>query len=458
MLSRFIRNRIEAQLPFTPNDGQKQAIDSLCGFLIQRDERVCFILRGYAGTGKTSLVGALVRALAGMQIPCVLMAPTGRAAKVMNRYSGLPAYTIHRAIYRSQSAQANHPDAGHFSLAPNMLQGAVIIVDEASMLSSERDNPMFGSGCLIDDLVRWVYNGKGCRLLLVGDDAQLPPVGQTASRALDSRWMEGYDLHVSEHTLTEVARQAEASGILRNATRLRAGEEQMDEYADFQTITPDRVMDTIERSYREAGEDETLVVTRSNFRTNLFNQGIRARILWRENLLEAGDRIMVSRNNYAEEEEFIANGEMFTIRRLRNERELYGFHFADAELSGIDREFEIQRTVWLDTLTTDTPEQSFGLQRQLFDRIAEDYPEIRDRKKLAQKVMESPYYNALQIRYAYAVTCHKAQGGQWKHVLIDMPPRREDEEANDYQRWLYTAITRATEQIYTIKSEKESEK
>lgn len=458
MIQKFIANRILAQLPFEPNEGQKTAIDQLCQFLTSRNERPCFILRGYAGTGKTSLVGALVRALGGIDIPCVLLAPTGRAAKVMSRYSGFPAYTIHRAIYRSLSPSLPQGEGARFTLAPNMLKHAVFIIDEASMLSAERDNMLFGSGCLLDDLVSHVYNGYGCRMILVGDDAQLPPVGHTTSPALQADYMAGYGLDTHEMTLTTVARQAAESGILSNATRIRNGNNQLCFTPDFIQLAPQDVMQRLEDSYREVGEEETLILTRSNFRTNLFNQGVRGRILYREELLEAGDRIMVTRNSYAnenanEDKEFIANGEMFKIRRLRNEREIYGYHFVDAELISVDREFEITRVLWLDTLTTDTPEQNFELQRELYSRIAEDYPEIRNKRELNKKIMASPYYNALQIRYAYAVTGHKAQGGQWKHVYIDVPL----EEREDHQRWIYTAITRATERIFWINSAENKE-
>lgn len=447
MLESFVSARIRVQLPFVPNEGQQHAIDAMSAFLCARQPRLCHILRGYAGTGKTSLVAAVVRALAGMNVPCVLLAPTGRAAKVMSRYSGIPAYTIHHAIYHGD------PATGHFTLSDNVLRGAVVIVDEASMLSVERDNPTFGSGCITDDLVTWTMAGAGCRLLLVGDDAQLPPVGQSESRALDAEWMAGYGLTLSESVLTNVARQDRESYILVNATRIRAGETEPVYGPDFVQLEPQQVMESIERSYREAGEDETLILTRSNIRTNLFNQGIRARLLWREEQLENGDRIMLSANNYAEDA-FLANGEMLEVKRLRNEREMYGFHFVDAELIGVDSPYEISRLVWLDTLVADSPQDSYRMQQELFARIAEDYPEIRNKRELRKKVMESPYYNALRIRYAYAVTCHKAQGGQWRHIYIDAPLRDPDSptamDDTEYARWLYTAVTRATERVYWI--------
>ena len=439
------------------------------------------MLRGYAGTGKTSLVSAIVRALGGMQIPCVLLAPTGRAAKVMTQYSGFPAYTIHHAIYRKGEKE-------QFTLAPNMLQGALFIVDEASMISSLRDESPFGSGCLLDDLVRYVYSGKRCSMLVVGDDAQLPPVGQSESNALNPDFMAGYELNIRHYTLTEVARQAEDSGILSNATAIRkilasptltppdlaskGGDSLLTFGKDVIRLSGAEVQEQIERSYQEVGIDQTLILTRSNKRTNLYNQGIRASLLDRDSLIASGDRLMITRNNYywselAKEDDddtrFLANGDMVEVRRLRNERELYGFHFVDADLACLDYDYDISVTLWLDTLTTDSPEASYALQRTLFDRIAEDYPEIKSRKELIKTILATPYYNALQVRYAYAVTGHKAQGGQWRHVYIDPTQWKmkngefvldELTDSIDGLRWLYTAITRATERIYWLSAAK----
>ena len=454
---------LTTQLPFAPNPGQEQLIARWASFLVDRNPRRCFILRGYAGTGKTALLSALVRALSGLQVPCVLLSPTGRAARVMSRYSGMPAFTIHRAIYRRQRD-------GHFALSPNGLKRGVFIVDEAGMLSAERDNTLFGSGSLLDDLVRHVYSVPHCYLILVGDDAQLPPIGQTSSLALSADFLSGYGLTVYEHVLTEVARQALDSIILRNATSVRLSTSIAHTLnhllfaPDFVRLAPSEVSSAIERSYASVGMAETIILTRSNFRANIYNAGVRAQILWKEELLSAGDRLMVSRNNYfspsgeSEDEAFLANGEMLEVRRLRGERELYGFHFVDALLSGIDRPFEIERTLWLDTLSTDRPEDAHAMLNTLFSRIALDYPEIHNRAELVKQVTASPYYNALCIRYAYAVTCHKAQGGQWKHVYIDVPRSAPDSATTwsdtEQQRWLYTAITRATERVYWVEPEK----
>ena len=474
MLQDFIIGRIKAQLPFEPNEEKEGLFTALGQFIISRDPRKAFILRGYAGTGKTSVMSALVRALAELKQPCVLLAPTGRAAKVLSRYSGAQAYTIHKKIYRQ-----NQLGQEAFSLTDNLHRNTLFIVDEASMLSGNRDNTTFGSGCLLDDLVRFVYNGPGCSLLLVGDDAQLPPVGSTNSPALEADYMRGYGLQVTGYGLTDVARQALDSGILSEATRIR---EKISDFrfqiSDFRLeigdlsvqpngkdivkLSGENAIETLEDSWRTVGAEETLIITRSNKLTNLYNGSVRANVLWKEDELSNGDRIMVTKNNYFwaeeyEDLEFIANGDMFEIERLSNHHELYGFHFAKASLRSVDYNWEIEALVWLDTLTTDSPEANYMLQKELFARIAEDYPEIRNKKELVKTIFESPYYNALQIRYAYAVTCHKAQGGQWRHVYIDSGLTDEwtnelaDVEKHEYLRWLYTALTRATEKIYLLR-------
>jgi len=468
MLSDFIISRIQAELPFEPNAEKGGLLQALGAFIVSREERKAFILSGYAGTGKTSVMSALVRALAALKQPCVLLAPTGRAAKVLSRYSGKQAYTIHKKIYRQ-----NQLGQEVFSLCDNLHQNTLFIVDEASMLSGARDNTTFGSGCLLDDLVRYVYNGRGCSLMLVGDGAQLPPVGSLNSPALDADYMGyHYEMQISNYELHEVARQALDSGILSEATRLRNQLGNLGSLRDLEIQANNRdiirlkgeeVIETLENSWREVGAEETLIITRSNKMTNLYNQGVRARILWKEDELSNGDRLMVTKNNYfwtqdeEDEMEFIANGDMFEIERLAHHHELYGFHFAKATLRSIDYDHEIEALVWLDTLTTDSPEDNFLYQKELFARIAEDFPEIRNKKELIKKIYDSPYYNALQVRFAYCVTCHKAQGGQWKHVYIDKGLSEEglkeltEVERREFLRWLYTAITRSTEKIYLLR-------
>ena len=491
LLENFISHRIFSNLrtqavnkegepiPFVPNAGQRELIERLGTFLLDSTEGKLFILRGYAGTGKTSIVSALVRTLRSLGQKCVLMAPTGRAAKVLSRYASdddgerVPAYTIHKYIYRQ-----NELGKERFSLGDNLFHHALFIVDEASMLSDIREpGSPFGSGCVLDDLMRFVYNGQGCSLMLVGDTAQLPPVGHTTSPALNDDYMARYtvpNLHISSYTLTEVARQADSSAILRTATGIR---EHISELAERLTpatgehvtieSAPELVLlngadlqQTLEKSYNECSMAQTLIVTRSNKRTNLYNQGVRAYILWKDDQLSTGDRIMVNKNNYFwgkdyEGVEFIANGDMFEVTRIRNFRELYGFHFADATLQNIDYEAEreMEAIVWLDILQAESDEQVYQMQQDLFYRVAEDYPEIHNKRELIRTVYESPYYNALHIRYAYAVTCHKAQGGQWQHVYIDQGPVPDEQRDISYLRWLYTALTRATEKVYLINYE-----
>ena len=478
MIENFVKNRIKQALPFTPNEGQEELLGLLAHFLVAQtgtpphtadgtnasdNERHTFILRGYAGTGKTSLMAALVRAMYELKQPVVLLAPTGRAAKVLSRYAGMVAYTIHKCIYRQQRLGVED-----FAIAENKHRHTLFIIDEASMISGQRNDSNFGTGMLLDDLVSFIYSGAGCRMLLLGDDAQLPPIGSNLSPALDAQYMAGYGLYVTTYTLTQVARQALDSGILENATRLRnrladnhslsfADDENWIYTPDFQALTGTYFLEELERSYREVGDEDTIILTRTNRRTNLYNQGVRARILWKEDEVSTGDRLMVSKNNYFWTEQyddlpFLANGDMLEIVRLRNTREMYGFHFADASLRSLDYDWEIDAVLWLDTLSTDSPEANYELQKTLFARIAEDYPELqRNRRKLTEAVYKSPYFNALQVRFAYAVTCHKAQGGQWKRVFIDTGNVPLEQRDTNYLRWLYTAVTRATECVYLLK-------
>ena len=475
MLEKFIQNRIIQCLPFTPNEGQMELLDKLSRFITSQEARKAFILRGYAGTGKTSIMAALVQSLKQLNQRFVLLAPTGRAAKVLGRYAGYPAYTIHKYIYRQKQLGEEV-----FTLNDNLHKHTLFIIDEASMISGVREAGSFGSGMLLDDLVKYVYSGEGCSMLTLGDDAQLPPVGSIVSPALQADYMRGYQLDISTHTLTQVARQALDSGILENATKLRdlalgitlPTEENeveelwkiLEEKADIKTIAPQESQELIEASHNEVGEEETILLTRTNKRTNIYNQGIRARILWREEEISSGDRIMISKNNYFwtekyEDLPFIANGDMLEIVRLRNMREMYGYRFVDAQLRALDYDWEIDAVLWIDTLNSDSAEATQQMQRDLFEKIREDYPELQHKKKeLIKTIYQSPYYNALQMRFAYAITGHKSQGGQWKHVFIDPYKGQRGgavsdrgEEARSFYRWIYTAITRATEQVYILK-------
>ena len=448
-------------MPFSPNEEQSRLLCELGTFLTSREEERLFLLRGYAGTGKTSIMSAMVRALQKLQQKTELLAPTGRAAKVLSAHAGKSAYTIHKRIYRQRSMGEMQ-----FNLSFNAGQDTIYIVDEASMIATDSgESSNFGTGRLLDDLIQFVYSGHNCCMILIGDNAQLPPVGQETSPALDKEYLEGYGLHVTAFQLTMVARQALESGILRNAThirnRLSEGKVDFmpdfftDGYSDIVRLSGEEMPDEIERAYREAGVAETIVVTRTNRRMNLYNQGIRARILWKEDELSGGDRLMVTKNNYFwtrqyEGIDFLANGDIFEVIRLRNTRELYGFRFADASLRAVDYDWEIDCIVWLDTLLTESPDKNYQLQQTLFQRIAEDYPEIKSKKEMVKAIMDSPYYNALQVKHAYAVTCHKAQGGQWKRVFVDQGSITEEQLGTDYYRWLYTALTRATEKLYLI--------
>ena len=482
MLEKFIQNRIIQCLPFTANEGQLELLDKLSRFITSQEPRKAFILRGYAGTGKTSIMAALVQSLKQLNQRFVLLAPTGRAAKVLGRYAGYPAYTIHKYIYRQKQLGEEV-----FTLNDNLHKHTLFIIDEASMISGVREAHGFGSGMLLDDLVKYIYSGEGCSMLTLGDDAQLPPVGSIISPALQAEYMAGYQLDITSHTLTQVARQALDSGILENATKLRdlalgitlptednEVEELwriLEEKADIQTIAHQELQELIETSHNEVGEEETILLTRTNKRTNIYNQGIRTRVLWREEEISSGDRIMISKNNYFWTEKyenlpFLANGDMLEIVRLRNMREMYGYRFVDAQLRALDYDWEIDAVLWIDTLYSDSPEITQNIQRDLFSKIAEDYPELqRNKKELVKTIYQSPYYNALQMRFAYAITGHKSQGGQWKRVFIDpykgqpIPTpslkgrEQHSEEAKSFYRWIYTAITRATEQVFILKAQ-----
>ena len=464
MLNQFLEQRILSELPYEANTEQLELVHKWADFLTTHRQNRCFVLRGYAGTGKTSMVAALVRAMDKLKQRTCLLAPTGRAAKVLSSYSGFPAYTIHKCIYRQRSMVQQT-----FDLSFNAHAGTLFIVDEASMISNDYTiGSQFGTGCLLDDLIQYVYAAPDCRLLLIGDTAQLPPVGQSNSPALDDHTLSCYGLELTTHELTIVARQQLESGILYNATILRNkliegkanGKPYIttDDFDDIRKISGSEMLELIEQSYREAGLDNTIIVNRTNKRMNMYNNGIRNQILWKEDLLSGGDRVMITKNNYYWSEKyeglsFLANGDMLEVVRMRNERQLYGYKFADASLSSLDYDWEIDVIVWLDTLLSESPDESYKMQRKLFELIAEDYPEIHSKKELVKTIMSNPYYNALQIKHAYAVTCHKAQGGQWKNVFIDEGNLSEDMYDEDYYRWLYTAITRAKEKIYLINFE-----
>ena len=454
-----------------PTKEQEKAISLLSDFLLSREQDSIFLLKGYAGTGKTSLLAALVRTMQQLRLRVMLLAPTGRAAKVLSNYAGAPAFTIHRKIYRQKSIT----EMDVFQNNINMRQDTLFIVDEASMIANDaHEQTMFGTGRLLDDLMQYVYSCNGCRLLLVGDTAQLPPVGETESPALSRTMLEGYGMEVTELCMTQVVRQLEESGILWNATMLRSLIQNDDVYAfpklrgksfpDIKVLPGNELIEALEQSYRNHGTDGTIVVTRSNKRANIFNNGIRTRILDYETELSGGDLIMVAKNNYywtereqaangvaADAMTFIANGDVAIVRRMRNERSFYGFRFADVTLCFPDYDHrELDVTILLDTLQSESPALTRQQQETLFNGVWEDYPELTNKRDRMKRLRQDIYYNALQIKYAYAVTCHKAQGGQWEHVYIDQGYINEEMLSPDYFRWLYTAITRATEQVYLV--------
>ncbi|MFC2658271.1 MAG: ATP-dependent RecD-like DNA helicase [Segatella sp.] len=513
-------DEVVREFGFTPTHDQLNALETFARFLADREQNCVMVMRGSAGTGKTSLAGAMVRTFTRLGQKLLLMAPTGRAAKVFAMNSGHTAFTIHRKIYREKSYSGI---GGQFNLNDNMHKNTLFMIDEASMIG--RGGGMtsdFGTGDLLSDLVQFVYNGQNCRMLLVGDCAQLPPVGEEEAPALHAEVLEAMGLKVYECDLREVLRQSQDSGILVNATYIRSltpapsprrgeillqsdsglidsnmgesrlnsslsprrGEIQLQSdsgldfsefscdnllkvglprirfkgFADIVMVPGDELVERISSSYADVGMDETMVVTRSNKRANVYNQGIRATVLDREDELCTGDLLMVVKNKYLDKPQgdhgqlaFIANGDRVKVQRVRNIRELFGFRFADVWLQFPDYDdFEMQQTVVLDTLTTEAPALTHEQQEQLYEAVMEDYADIPLKRDRMAKLKQDEYFNALQIKYAYAVTCHKAQGGQWAHVYIDQGYMTDDMLTSDYIHWLYTAFTRATEKLFLV--------
>ena len=482
MIADELKYRVRGAFGYEPTREQQQAIDVFATFMADSRMMPVMVMRGSAGTGKTTLAAAIVRALQSLEQQLVLLAPTGRAAKVFSLYAGSAAYTIHRRIYRQKSLE------GGFELGYNNAKDTLFIVDEASMVS------LNGEGrSLLDDLISFVYNGRNCRMMLIGDQAQLPPVGEEESPALMAPVLRSYGLHVYECTLNEVLRQSQESGILYNATEIRSLSPDpspsregsfnlpvtlpkilLDGFTDIHVVPGDELIETLASSYSKVGLDETLVVTRSNKRANIFNQGIRNQILGREEELTTGDQLMVVKNNYywplAESRqqlansprnatlsqreqpmEFIANGDMCVVRRVRNVHEQYGFRFAEVTVAFPDYDdYELTATVLLDTLTSEAPALTRDQQETLYNKVLEDYADIPRKADRLKALKEDRYYNALQVKYAYAATCHKAQGGQWAHIYVDQGYMTDDMLSTDYLHWLYTAFTRATEQLYLV--------
>ena len=502
-----LKYKILEQFGFPPTPEQANALDVFARFMTDRNLHAVMILRGSAGTGKTSLSGAIVRTMKDIGQKVMLLAPTGRAAKVFSLSSGSPAFTIHRRIYREKAFSGVD---GQFNLNDNLYKDTLFMVDEASMISNlGLGGTTFGSGCLLDDLVHFVYQGHNDRLMLIGDKAQLPPIGEEESPALHAAMLEGYGLSVYECDLNEVLRQSEKSGILYNATMIRQMITHDDitqlpkihfsGFQDIQLMPGAELIEALADSYHHVGLDDTIVVTRSNKRANIFNQGIRNMVLDREEELSQGDILMIVKNNYywMEEERkklseerrvkseetafggrresqfnclanhkvpsskfqvqsnelpaFLANGDRAKVLRVRRRIDLYGFRFATLLLQFPDYDnYELEATVLLDTLTSEAPALTHEQQEQLFRQIEEDYQDIPLKADRMKAIRQDRFFNALQVKFAYAVTCHKAQGGQWAHVYVDQGYMTDDMLTPDYIHWLYTAFTRATEKLYLV--------
>ncbi|MDH6535084.1 DUF2075 domain-containing protein [Parabacteroides sp. 52] len=470
MINSYLVDQITRHFPHSPTPDQSLAIQIITDFLFSDKVDSVLLFKGYAGTGKTSLLGTLVKTWNELKQKTILLAPTGRAAKVFSGYAGQKAFTIHKKIYR-QKAFSNETTG--FQPADNLHKDTLFIVDEASMIANDGfDSFTFGSGRLLDDLIHYVYSGENCRLILMGDVAQLPPVGQTESPALNPNVLQGYNLSVQEITLTQIVRQAGDSGILYNATQLREAlrthtveiypKLSLKGFQDIRKVNGEELIEEISSAYSRDGMEETMIITRSNKRATLYNNGIRNRILYREEELSSGDRLMVAKNNYywtAENKEmdFIANGEIIQILRVRRLTELYGFRFADVSIRFADYDMEMDTKILLDTLQTDSPALPKELNDKLFFTILEDYEDIPTRAGKMKKMKTDPYYNVLQVKYAYAITCHKAQGGQWMNVFLDIGFITEEMLGEDFYRWLYTAFTRATHRLYLVNLPKEFE-
>ena len=463
MLNTYIARQIYEKISFETTFSQKKVVEMLSDYLSEPKTEQIFVLNGYAGTGKTTLLAAVVEVLDAMQVPTVLLAPTGRAAKVLSRYCHREALTIHKRIYRERTT-ADYES--HFSLDVNKERGAVFIVDEASMLSdATSEGQIFGSGSLLDDLIKYIRSGRDCRLILVGDNAQLPPVGSAFSPALDEGVMSGYG-DVVYASMDDVVRQQAESGILFNATMLRCMLEngiyevpQLDmSFADVESISGGEVMEKVQECYDRYGRDETIIITRSNRRANRYNEGVRRYNLSAEEAIESGDCLMVVKNNYyyTEREKecpmsFAANGDVVQLRKIYRFEDFYGFHFADALLSFPDyNDFELRCRILLDTISSESPSLTREESRRLLQEVEQDYLDIKSRIKRLKEIRENPHFNAVQVKFAYAITCHKAQGGQWKAVFVDRALFGDEEMTADMLRWLYTAFTRATERLYLV--------
>lgn len=458
-----IQSLIEQHFGKQPTAQQREVFGLLDQFLNSEDESQCFLLKGYAGTGKTTLISALVKVLPRLKLKSVLLAPTGRAAKVISNYSGKKAFTIHKKIYRKKNAAS--PEM-NFVLGDNLMENTIFIVDEASMISDMVHD--YSRQSLLEDLVSYVYNGKNCKLMFVGDTAQLPPVGSELSPALNKEILSSdFRLKVLSYELTDVVRQEKESGILYNATQLRElirkGKQTFPKfsiraYRDIFRMTGERLVEGLNYAYDKYGMENTIVICRSNKNANAYNQNIRNRILYREEEITGGDHIMVVRNNYFwlkpedNSGDFIANGDIAKVRKVRRIEEQYGFRFAELVIELLDYPDQepLSCKVLLDTLYTESPSLSSTDQKRLFDALMEDYQHIENKRFRMEELKKDPYYNALQIKFAFAVTCHKAQGGQWPAVFIDQGYLSDEMLNTEFLRWLYTGVTRSNSELFLV--------
>ena len=462
--SSFLYDGFLRRFPYDPTPCQDRLLRQMAAFLTTDDGDI-LVVNGYAGTGKTTAVAAVIGTMAELEVPCILLAPTGRSAKVLSLYAGKPASTIHKHIYRQKSFGAD--GYGQFTLSYNKARGALFIVDEVSLIGIETPGKggSFGSGNLLEDLVQFVRSGVDCKLIMIGDAAQLPPIGLEASPALSREYMSGFG-GVSFSSLTTVVRQAADSGILVNATHLRsllpAVEEgiglgelglSVKDFPDIVRLSGGELLETLSDAYAKYGEEEVVVLCRSNKRANRYNAGIRAQVLYREEQLVREDKLMIVKNCYVsglEGTDYIANGDMARLVWIRHFEERYGLHFADACLAFPDyNDQELEMKVLLDTLASESPALTYDQSNALYQGVLADYAHLTTKKKRYEAVRSDPFFNALQIKYASAITCHKAQGGQWKCVFVDNPFWQDFLVADDL-KWLYTALTRAVEQVYLV--------
>jgi exodeoxyribonuclease-5 len=458
--------------PFETTDGQRTLLNKLSEFILANNSSQLFVIKGYAGTGKTTIVRSLVQSLPAVNGKTVLLAPTGRAAKVLSNYTKQQAYTIHKKIYYKKPMG----DGGMaFQRQQNLHNNTIFIIDEASMISNSgglSDGGLFGGGSLLDDLVQYVFSGTNCKLIFIGDTAQLPPVGLDVSPALDVDYLKAsFYFSIDWFELTEVVRQTQHSGILTNATAIRnqiKNEESnkphfdLAEFTDITRIDGSELEDALNSAYNEYGAEDSMVICRSNKRANIFNQQIRARIRWQEDELSSGDYMMVVKNNYfwlPEESKagFIANGDIIQLMRVGNIQEMHGFRFADVRMRMIDYpdEPELETRLLLDTIMSESPALSQADNKKLYDSVSLDYSDVADRRLRLKKIKEDGFFNALQVKFAYAVTCHKAQGGQWPCVFVEQGYLTDEMINIEYLRWLYTAVSRATKKLYLVNFNKE---